>query len=143
MDQTTVHAQIEQAAPVAPVTQASKPQAAKLAYCMLQGFRPMSGQSLFAHTAAFFKLSGMSETKAVPNALVSRVMGSTAVRYHLKQTGFFDQTERGLVHSATGREYFTKIRATNPELVAACVEILTTGKPNDKICKNPVGIKAL
>lgn len=136
-----VHAQIE--APAQAPAQASK-QAPKLklTHCILQGFRPASGAKLFAHTAAFLQLSGMSESKPVARALVARVMGQTAVKYHIDR-GNFHHAQEGVFLTVIGTEYLKKMRAVDPELRAAFVEVLSTGKPNDKVCKNPIGIKAI
>jgi hypothetical protein len=135
-----VHAQIE--APAQAPAQASKQAPAKLAYHIAQGFRPMSGAKLFAHTAAFLDLSGISEKKPVARALAVRVMGQTAVKYHTER-GNFHHAAEGLFLTVIGTEYLRKMRAVDPELRAAFVEVLSTGKPNDKVCKNPIGIKAI
>ena len=126
-------------APVA--AQQTRAPKAKLAYCILQGYRPMSGAALFAHTAAFIELTGMS-SHAVPRATVTRAMGQTAVKHHTRSTYFFDETEKGLIVSAIGKAAFA-LRHIDPELKAGFIAVLTTGKPDARVLKNPLGIKAL
>ena len=101
----------------------------------------MSGAALFAHTAAFIELSGMN-AHPVARATVTRAMGQTAVKHHTRSTYFFDETERGLIVSAIGKAAFA-LRHIDPELKAGFIAVLTTGKPDARVIKNPLGIKPI
>ena len=132
-------AMIDKPAPVAaPQTRVAKP---ALKYCILQGYRPMSGSALFAHTAAFIELTGMT-SKPVARALVARCMGATAVKHHTRSTYFFDETEKGLIVSAIGKAAFA-LRHIDPELKAGFIAVLTMGKPDARVLKNQLGIRAI
>jgi len=121
---------------------AAQPAKAKLAFSMLQGFRPMSGAALYAHTAAVIDLLNMRKGAKIPRATLTKILGETAVKHHLTKTGMFDIDERGVYLSALGMVNPHWV-STDPELTAACVKVLTTGQPDGQIVKNPIGIKAL
>lgn len=133
--------------PAAQGAQESKPAApaATLKYCMLQGFRPAGGKALFAHTQAFFELSGMAQGKRLPRAMVAKALGDTACKHHLNTTGFLAQYADGVEISDMGREAF-KLRSIDPELLAGFRDILSTGKTSRNMPQsftNPNGIKAI
>ena len=134
---------------VAPQAQATAPRTVRpaspaLAFRMLQGFRPMAGAALYAHTAAVLQLTGMDKGKRVPYATLVAVLGETAVKHHQKTTGFFGADEKGVFLSELGKINPHWLAANvNAELKAACIEVLTTGKTNDKVIKNAAGIKAI
>jgi hypothetical protein len=134
---TQATTQAHKGAPVAP--------RAGVAFHMLQGFRPMAGSALFAHTAAFLELSGLDAGKTLPRATVAKCMGDTAVKHHLNSTGFLEQSSTGVTVSLMGREAFA-LRSIDPELKAGFLDILSGGKTERNMpdtFKNPKGIKAL
>lgn len=123
--------------------QATPPQPrTKLAFAMLQGFRPTAGAALYAHTSAVVELLNMRKGAKIPRATLTKIIGETAVKHHLSATGFFAQDAGGVYLSDIGKEnpHWVKV---DPELKAACIEVLTTGKPSEKLFKNPAGIKAI
>ena len=132
------HAQAEKTPAKAKPAQAK----VKLGFVMLQGFRPSNGNALYAHTAAVIDLMNMRKGAKVPRATLTKIMGETAVKHHLNTTGFLAQDATGVSLSAIGRDnpHWLKV---DPELHAACVAVLTTGKVDARIIKNPSGIKAL
>lgn len=103
-------------------------------------FRPAAGAMLFAHTAAFFELSGFGSGKVLPRATIIQAMGARAVKYHTDR-GNFEHAETGMRLSPMGKEYFNEIRAKAiPEYVNQYKEVMTTGKTNPLV-KNAIGIK--
>jgi hypothetical protein len=102
--------------------------------------RPVAGVHLVAHTAAFMELTGMSATKAVPGALVRKVMGQSAVAYHTAR-GNFEDTEAGLKLTSTGAAHFA-LRSVSKELKAGFVAVLSKGETNEAAgVKNPAAVK--
>ena len=162
MDQITVT--VPAVAPVAPV--ASKAKASRVVakgtmqgagvtapvvetfpikFKMLQGFRPQAGSHLFAHTAAVLELTGMAQGKAVPRSTLTAIMGETAIKHHTAKTWMFSATSKGVELSDLGQVNPHWLQA-DPELKAAYMEILTTGKtskPMPQAYVNPIGIKPL
>lgn len=128
----------------------AKPAAAKkkagrisAAYGLATHIRPGSGKALQAHTEAvlqFFKLN--SKGGQVLKADLRRVMGDTAVAYHLKpEIANFVEVEPGVIAlSERGRLVFadraSKFADDSLSLVATYLSILTTGKPDGKVVKD-------
>ena len=114
-------------------TQEPAPAAAPktLAYAIEDYARPHAGAALFAHTAAFFALSGIAEGKAYPKSKAVQVIGQTAVKYHTKN-GNFEHTAEGVKLTDKGRAFFAARPAVDPELFAAFEAVLSTGELNDK-----------
>lgn len=116
---------------------------AAIKYCIVDYARPKAGHALFAHTAAFLRLSGMDAGQAYPIAKAREVVGATAVKYHSSK-GNFEPTAKGLALTAKGKAFFAARGEVSPELLAAFTEVLTTGKPNDKAnVKSEASRKAL
>lgn len=136
MNAQVVHAQIE-----APVAKTTRVAPLKLTH-YLAGGRPNAGNALFAHTAAVFELMGMTRGAKVPRATLSKIMGETAVKYHLNTTRVFDWDDKGISLHDFGRLFFSS-RKIDPELKAAFIEVLSTGKTNDKVMKNATFIKPI
>lgn len=113
------------------------PKAAKSAigYTLMQ--RPSSGGKLYAFTDAVLRLTGMSKGKAVNKALLTKIIGATAVRYHLAATMAFTTNDKGdIILSAGGKEFFaTRAGKFSADDSTAYESILTTGQPND-LCKS-------
>ena len=101
-----------------------------LKYALIDYCRPSAGGALFAHTQAFFELSGLSTGGAYAKAKALQVIGNTAIKYH-SSNGNFETTDQGLKLTAKGQAFFA-IRPINAELKNAFIEVMTTGKPNDK-----------
>ena len=133
-----VTAQVE--APVTNKARTVRAPTPKLAFRVIG--RPGAGASLYAHTAAVFELLGMFKGAKIPRATLAQIIGDTAVKYHLTKTYSLDWDANGLSLHDGGKAYF-KARAIDPELKAAWLEVLTTGKTNDKVCKNQTNIKAM
>lgn len=101
------------------------------------GRRPSSGHLLFAHSMAFFFLTGMDEGKAVPAALIRRVMGQTALNNHTVTTGFFSVVEGDKrVLTNEGRAHFFT-RGQDSQQVSDFIKVLSTGQAIHGICGNP------
>lgn len=120
--QETAQAPAQEQAPAAPKT---------LAYAIADYARPKAGAALFAHTAAFFALSGIADGKAYPKAKAVQVIGQTAVKYHTGN-GNFEHTAEGIKMTDKGRAFFAARPAVDPELYAAFESVLSTGAVNDK-----------
>jgi hypothetical protein len=126
-----------QAAPVAPTADQiapALPVAPKLTHYLALG-RPVAGVGLVAHTAAFMELTGISTEKAVPGALVRKVLGSSAVAYHTAKGNFAD-TADGVKLTPLGSAHFA-LRTVSAEMKAGFVATLSTGKVDER-----TGIKA-
>lgn len=126
--------QQQQEAPTQAPTQEQAPAAAApktLAYAIADYARPKAGAALFAHTAAFFALSGINEGKAYPKAKAVQVIGQTAVKYHTGN-GNLEHTAEGVKLTDKGRAFFAARPAVDPELFAAFESVLSTGAVNDK-----------
>lgn len=96
----------------------------KITHRLVEGARPGSGTRLFAHTAAFLALSGLTKGATVPHDVAVDVVGPTAVKYH-RLLGNWEPTTKGLKPAPQGREYFRELRAQpDPELIAAYVDVL-------------------
>lgn len=126
------------------VTPTVAPVVAKgITHAIKDGFRPLAGAALYAHTAVFLKHSGIDKAP-VPSATVRTIIGSTALAYHVKAGNFAyvgdTPTQRGgVIVTPQGQGNFSK-RATNAELVSAFEAVLTQGVCDDRVIKNPVGI---
>lgn len=112
-------------------TAQAKAPAVAIKYAIEDFARPTAGASLAAHTAAFLALSGMTEGKATPRALASRVIGPRAIAYHLS-IGNFETTSEGLALTAKGHN-FMSARTVDAEKVAAYAAFFKDGKVNDSI----------
>jgi hypothetical protein len=110
------------------------PAPVKLTHYLALG-RPVAGVGLVAHTAAFMELTGISTEKAVPGALVRKVLGSSAVAYHTAKGNFAD-TADGVKLTPLGSAHFA-LRTVSAEMKAGFVATLSTGKVDER-----TGIKA-
>jgi hypothetical protein len=114
-----------------------------ITHAIKDGFRPLAGAALYAHTAVFLKHSGIDKAP-VPSATVRTIIGGTALAYHVKAGNFAyvgdTPTQRGgVIVTPQGQGNFSK-RQTNAELVSAFEAVLTQGVCDDRVIKNPVGI---
>ena len=129
----------------APIVTAPKVETFPIKFKLLQGFRPQAGTHLFAHTSAVLELTGMIQGKAVPRSTLTAIMGETAIKHHTAKTWMFSATSKGVELSDLGQVNPHWLQA-DPELKAAYMEILTTGKtskPMPQAYVNPIGIKPL
>ena len=123
---------------IAPVAaQQTRAQSPAIKFRMLQGFRPQAGGLLYAHSAAFIKLTGMREGRRVSAEFFKLVMGPVAYRHHVdannpRWTGFMVQTDKGVELTEGGKMNTHWINA-NPEHVAAFIDILSTGSTDRAI----------
>lgn len=101
------------------------------AFAIGQGCRPVSGQRLFAYTAAWLAAFGLDNGKTAPKAAVIKVAGATAIAYHIRQ-GNMVQTAAGLELTAKGKSVFA-LRAVDAEMLAAYAAIFKDGQPNAKV----------
>jgi len=120
----------------------AKPKAATgIQYSLMAGVRPTSGANLYAHTQAVLELTGMLKGKGVKKAILSAVMGETAVRYNIKE-GKFQANESGeIVLTAGGAAQFAARKFAQAD-VDSFKALLSTGAPND-LCKNADFIRKL
>lgn len=114
-----------------PAQEATQEAPKTLAFAIADYARPKAGAALFAHTAAFFALSGIADGKAYPKAKAVQVIGQTAVKYHTGN-GNFEHTSEGVKLTDKGRAFFAARGAADPELFAAFSSVLSTGEINDK-----------
>lgn len=130
-----------------PVKAASKPAAKSgIKFVIKPTFRPGSGRNLASFTAAWIALSGMQNGATVPSALVRRIAGDTAFSHH-KRLGNFEATPDGVKLTDQGEFHFSDLSTnrnikTDPELVKAYMSVMSTGKPDGNVIKNPAGIEA-
>ena len=114
-------------APAPVKTEETQAPALTLTHVVRDGFRPVSGSLLFAYTAAWMALSGMSAGKPVAGSLIGKVAGSTARKYHTEKTGAFSEDAAGNVTlTDAGRALFAK-RKPDPRHVEAFTGVLSTG----------------
>ena len=124
--------------------QAKQAPARVLSHVITGAARPAAGSQLASYTAAWLSLSGMIDGKAVPAEVVRAVAGPTAFGYHTRN-GNFERTDKGVILTAKGEAHFAtrpKIQV-DPEMLKAYEEILSTGKPDGNLVKNPEFISPL
>jgi hypothetical protein len=123
-----------------PVAAATAPAAPKLAFTVLDGFRPSAGAMLFAHTDAFLTLSGLKDGGSYPKAKTVASIGARAVKYHTAQDNI-EQTADGIRLTSKGAMLFAA-RTIDAEMAKGFSEVLSEGKANN-VVKNQAGIKAI
>lgn len=96
--------------------------------------RPVAGNRLAAHTAAFLALSGMGQDKPCPSALALKVIGPTAVKYH-RLIGNWESTKDGLKLTPKGHAFFSARGEPDAELFAAYQKVMTTGEVDERVVK--------
>ena len=102
--------------------------------------RPTSGPLLWAHTAAWLELSGLSAGKSFAKREAIAVAGATAVNYHIGK-GTFEQVGDKIKLTAAGKLHFrTLADKIDPEQQKAFAAILKGGKPDGAIIKNKAAI---
>lgn len=105
-----------------------------VAYRLNDAVRPRSGERLFAHTIAFFTLSGAFDGKSMPK--LSEVCGSSfphhkaAGRIATAGDGYPKLTDEGI-------RYFTA-RGVNADLKASYIKALQTGEIPEGLSKLPM-----
>ena len=97
----------------------------KLAYLLSDSIRPAAGVHLFAHTAAFFALSGMKAGAAIPRSLVIKGIGATALGYHVKNGNLAD-TASGIVLANAAHFFANAKRPVSASLEAQYLAVLST-----------------
>jgi hypothetical protein len=139
------------AAKTAPAKKAAKKAAAPkaivrptIAYTITN--RPSSGVVLFAYTEAALELLGMQEGVAVPASTIKKVMGATALRYHLDKQTFAQDDSGKVTLTNAGKAFFAerkvKAQADHVELFK---NMMITGTIAGDLYKNDdqvVAIKA-
>jgi hypothetical protein len=107
--------------------------------------RPSSGRPLYGYTEAVLQLLGMYNGKHATREQLNKIMGSTAVGYHLTKTCTFEMTENGITLSEHGKLFFGTRRETkmlDEQDVKDWTGIMTTGQPDGRLIKNAAHIKA-
>lgn len=131
-------AKAKTAKPAGKQAQASKVKASQAAaYSILPQMRPKAGRVLQAHTEAAIRLLGMYKKGAkVQRAALSRVVGDTAISYHIKN-GSFESPEQGLIaFTDMGREAFAaRVPGLDEGLVGEFLALFQTGKAGEKVTK--------
>lgn len=117
---------------------AQKVSATAAKYFIHQGTRPASGKLLQAHTEAALQFFGMYDGAQVAKKELVKVMGATAVAYHLgNATRNMIDTEGKISLTAIGRGTFTARQAgLDEKATAAYLSILKTGKADGNYVKN-------
>jgi hypothetical protein len=125
----------------------SAPKAAiGIKFCLID--RPVSGGNLYAFTQAVLNASGLAAGKGASKAMLTTVMGATAVRYHLNKTTFATNDKGLIVLSAAGKHSFGE-RVAKGQVDASLVEgyeqLFRDGKANANLPmgKNQVMIRAV
>jgi len=114
-------------------------------FCLID--RPVSGGNLYAFTQAVLNATGMVKGAGASKALLTTVMGATAVRYHLNKTTFVMNDKGLIVLSAAGKHSFGE-RVTKGQVDQTIVEgyeqLFRDGKANANLpmAKNQVMIRA-
>ncbi len=116
-------------------------------YVISTAVRPSAGRLLKAYTQAVLELLGMNAGKAYDRATLQAIMGNTAVAYHVQTTGVFAATPAGIrLCEYIGNDFIAQ-RIEKGQVDQKDVEdfkaILTTGKADGRLVKNPAFIKAL
>jgi len=105
--------------------------------------RPAAGRALFAHTMAFLELSGMYNGGIVDKAHAAKVIGATAIAYHLNTKKTFEMRQGGLAISSHGFDFFAA-RIIDGDLDQGTCDIfkdvLTTGKADGTYVRNDKAI---
>ncbi|UVN14005.1 alginate regulatory protein [Pseudomonas phage vB_PaeS_FBPa45] len=118
---------------------AAKPRAAKAkaattaAFFIHPQFRPVAGARLAAHTEAVLQYFGLyGEGVKVSRRELARVMGDTAVGYHLNKTRNFEESDKMISLSKVGRIAFGARQGNvRDEERDAFLAIFRTGKANE------------
>lgn len=109
--------------------------------------RPTAGRTLRAYTEAALQLLGMYDGKAHDRATLVNIIGATAIAYHTKATNAFTTTQDGIILTPGYGSDFFKVRAEMKEFdeqdVKDFTTIMTTGKADGRLVKNPAFIKAI
>lgn len=103
--------------------------------------RPASGVILFAYTEAALQLLGMYDGKAIHPSMIKKVMGETAIRYHLGK-GTFEKDDSGkLCLTTAGKAFFAERNLkAQEEHVAAFRNMMITGEQDGIINKNTLQV---
>lgn len=105
--------------------------------------RPASGGHLLAYTQAVLTLTGLDQGAAVPKAQLRKIMGDTAIRYHIDK-GTLSQAEGSIsVTDAGAFSFGDRLAKIDQSLVDAYMEVMTKGEPVESVCKNKANILAL
>ena len=144
---TATHAQVTKPAKKAAAKKPAAPKAIvrpTIAYTITN--RPSSGVVLFAYTEAALELLGMQEGIAVPASTIKKVMGATALRYHLDKQTFAQDDSGKVTLTVAGKAFFAdrkvKAQADHVELFK---NMMITGTIAGDLYKNDdqvVAIKA-
>lgn len=108
--------------------------ASAAAYFIHPQFRPVAGARLNAHTEAVLAYFGLYGKGAkVQRRELARVMGETAVGYHLRQTRNFVEVEKGVIAlSEVGRLAFqARQGAVDADLMQGFLAVFRTGKAQE------------
>lgn len=123
----------------------SKPAALAIKHRIVSN-RPSSGPLLWAHTAAWLELSGMTAGKAFSKRDAIHVAGATAINYHLTK-GTFEQVGDKIKLTAGGKHHFRTMAddgKIDPDQKAAFVALMKTGRTQAAVSiKNAAQIGAM
>lgn len=117
--------------PAAPAkkTSAKKPAASgKGAHYFISCGRPAAGAALHAHTEAFFQIYSMHKAGGAPIATAQRVMGASAVNYHVSNARFEKRDGKVYLTPAGKNHFAARLGGIDGELVKAYISVMTTGK---------------
>ncbi len=138
---------VAKAAPAkkAAATKGAPKAALGIKFCLVD--RPVSGGNLYAFTQAVLNATGMVKGKGASKALLTTVMGATAVRYHLNKTTFVIDDKGQIILSPVGKHSFNE-RVVKGQVdqttVEAYEQLFRDGKanPNLALAKAQVNIRA-
>lgn len=150
---TTKKAAAKPAAKAKPATKAASaprkaakakaPAAPQGVRCMVAN-RPGSGVLLFAYTEAAIQLLGMYDGAEVEKAMLAKVMGQTAINYHVAKATLKRQDNGRYVLTVAGKAFFKEraTRAVSTDL-AGWLSVLSTGEADGNVVKNPDMLTAI
>lgn len=104
-------------------------------YVLLPGFRPKSGNRLYAHTAAALEVLGITRTRSAPISRLISLIGHTAFTWHATKLGTLEPVGENVKLSKIGSEVFTARERDGiapRHLIDAFKMVFITGKPNEE-----------
>jgi hypothetical protein len=97
--------------------------------------RPASGGLLYAHTEAFLRIYSMHKNGGAPLATARRVMGDTAINYHVSN-GRFEKRDGKVYMTESGKiQFSSRLGSIDEEAVKAFMGVMITGKPDGSYVK--------
>lgn len=112
----------------------------KFFYVNPLGRTRLTGHALKAYTRAWMAHSGMTRGAAMPRAMMSKIAGDTAIRYHVKLGNFAVTESNEITITDAGKDFFgdAQGRPIEPAFVNAFYAMLASGKVDGAHLKGDV-----